>query len=149
MKQVKKIFPYLAILLVLIQFIRPEKNIEISPSNDRISNNIEIPVNVIKILKTSCYDCHSNNTRYPWYNTIAPVSWILKNHIDEAKDELNFSEWNTYSVKKKKHKIHEMEEEIEAGEMPLKSYTFIHRNAILSKSDKKIFLKWLKTIPLE
>ncbi len=149
MKRVKKFLPYVALLFVLIQFIRPEKNIEKTKSKDHLLNSVEVPQNIAKILQNSCIDCHSNNTAYPWYNNIAPVSWMLKQHINEAKEELNFSEWNTYSVKKKKHKIEEMEEEVVEGEMPLKSYTIIHQDAVLSKQERTQFINWLKTIPLE
>ena len=81
------------------------------------------------MLKSSCYDCHSNHTKYPWYNNVTPVSWWIASHISEVKEELNFSEWENYTLKKKKHKLKEIIEETGEGEMPLRSYLWTHVEA--------------------
>jgi hypothetical protein len=109
----------------------------------------DVPENIQNILKTSCYDCHSNNTNYPWYNKIQPVNWWLADHINEGKEELNFDEFNAYSTKKKLHKLDEVIETIKDNEMPLKSYTLIHSNAKLSENDKQEIEAWVKKIKSE
>jgi len=137
---------YLIILLVIIQFYRPTKNksTEISPNS--IFTTEIVPQDVQQILKTSCFDCHSNNTNYPWYNNIAPVSWWLDNHISEGKKELNFDVWGTYSLKRKNHKLKGIKKLLEKGEMPLESYLWIHHNAKLSKSQVKTVVDWARTL---
>ena len=101
----KKILLGLGVVLIGIQFIRIDKsNPPADPAND-ISQSLEITEEVSSILKTSCYDCHSNETVYPWYSNVAPVSWWIKRHINKARDELNFSVWNGYSTKRKNHKF--------------------------------------------
>ena len=138
----KKILIGLLVVLVLIQFIRPAKNISEIPSTNDIRVHYSVPANVESILKRSCYDCHSNNTSYPWYANIQPLGWWLNNHIVEGKAELNFSEFATYKPKKAAHKLEETAEMVEHGEMPLSSYTVIHKNAILSKEDAAVIISW-------
>jgi predicted Fe-S protein YdhL (DUF1289 family) len=130
---------------ILIQFIQPKKNNSRNYKND-ITTEIQIPNEVQEIIKTSCADCHSNNTSYPWYNNIAPVSWFLAYHINDGKEHLNFSEWTLYNDNQKKHIIKNLKKVIKENEMPLTSYTLIHKNAILSEQQSKLFLNWLNTI---
>jgi len=137
---------YLIILLILIQLYRPTKNKSTEVSPNSIFTTEIVPQDVQQILKTSCYDCHSNNTVYPWYNNIAPVSWWLDNHISEGKKELNFDEWGTYSLKRKNHKLKGIKKLLEKGEMPLESYLWIHHNAKLSKSQVKTVVDWARTL---
>jgi len=98
------------------------------------------------LLKTSCYDCHSNHTVYPWYNKIQPVSWFLEDHIKEAKKELNFSEFGAYSNRKQKSKLRSIVSQIRDDKMPLSSYTLIHRDARLSDSQKSLLENWLNDL---
>ncbi len=98
------------------------------------------------ILKASCYDCHSNESAYPWYTNIAPFSWLVKNHINEGRQHLNFSEWGTYSIEKSDHKLEECIDEVEEGEMPLSSYTLMHKEAELSKEQKEALMHWFISI---
>jgi len=133
------------IVLGLIQFIKPQKNNSKNYKND-ITTELQVPKEVQEIIKTSCADCHSNNTAYPWYNNIAPVSWFLAYHVNEGKEHLNFSEWTSYNKNQKNHIIKEMKEEIKEREMPLTSYTLIHKNTTLTKQQSKLFLNWLNTI---
>lgn len=134
----------LLVLLVVIQFIRPAKNINTAPQPQDINTVYPMPDNVYHILQVACYDCHSNNTRYPWYNNIQPVTWWLNDHVQEGKRELNFSEFGAYATKRKVRKLKEIVNQVEQNEMPLNSYTWIHKDAILSASDKQLLVDWAK-----
>ena len=142
----KKIFILVAVIVVVIQFYRPNKNISEKSSYNSIEKHYLVPANVSLLLKTSCYDCHSNNTKYPWYNNIQPVAWWLNKHIVEGKKELNFDEFNNYSFEKKKKKLSEIIHEIEKKDMPLSSYTFIHEDAILTQQQQKEIIDWAKKL---
>ena len=104
------------------------------------------PANVRQILVTSCYDCHSNTTRYPWYAQIQPLGWWLKSHIDDGKNELNFSEFADYSAKHKKEKLGSAQDEVRDKSMPLKSYLWIHRDARLTPEQIKALSDWFDTV---
>lgn len=144
MKILKKILVGLLIVLVALQFYRPEKNIAKENHVSAFMQETNPPNEVSTILKNSCFDCHSNNTRYPWYNNIAPVSFWLADHIEEGKSELNFSEWASYSAKKKDHKLEELYEETERKSMPLKEYTWTHKEAKLTNAQIEAVVKWAK-----
>lgn len=145
MSRKKKILIAIAAIFLIMQFIRPAtNNSDIHAAND-ISASITIPADVDNILKASCNDCHTNKTNNMWYQNIQPVGWWINNHIEEGKDELNFSEFNTYSVKRKAHKLEEIVEMVEENEMPLGSYTMIHGNAELNADQKKLIIDWAKT----
>lgn len=144
----KKVLLGVLVVFILIQFIRPEKNI----SNDEINSIttvMQVPDEVKEIIKTSCADCHSNNTKYPWYSEIAPVSWYLAQHVNEGKEHLNFSEWATYNKNQKSHILKDLEEELEEHKMPLESYLILHKEAKLSIDQYNVLLNWVKTIPSE
>lgn len=131
-------------IIVLIQFIRIDTiNPEINENNDFINLTVA-PIEIRNILKNSCYDCHSNQTKYPWYSNVAPVSWMLKKHINEGRKHLNLSKWGDYSLDKQISKKEDCVKEIQDNEMPLKSYTLIHTNAKLSSNSKKLLIDWLK-----
>lgn len=136
----KKILLALLVIFVLIQFFRIDKTV---PEYEKSMDFMEItqPVaEVREILTNACYDCHSHETRYPWYSQVAPVSWWIKHHIDDGKKHLNFSEWGSYSEKKADHKLDECVEEVEEGKMPLSSYTITHGDADLTKEQKKLLV---------
>lgn len=137
----KNIIIALAIIFVLIQLIRPAKNQSNDNSKD-ISTVFPMSESVQQTLKTSCYDCHSNNTVYPWYAEIQPVAGWLAHHIDEGKGEVNFSNFATYKLRRKFHKLEEIINEVKEGEMPLSSYTLIHRNAVLDDAKKQELISW-------
>ncbi|RZL05719.1 MAG: cytochrome C, partial [Pedobacter sp.] len=120
---IKKTALTIVIVLIAIQLFRPERNIAVAGSVNAI--DLHYPVsNAIKgLLRTSCYDCHSNTTIYPWYSNIQPFAWWQQSHVVDGKKELNFDEFNSYDVKRKKHKLDEVIEVIEKDEMPLGSYT--------------------------
>lgn len=138
----KKILYGLLAVLVIMQFIRPERNVSEIPSANDIRVQYPMPANVESILKRACYDCHSNNTNYPWYTNIQPIGWWLQHHVDEGKAELDFSEFATYSPKKADHKLEEVVEMVEEKEMPLESYTWIHKDAVLSTEEIEIVTQW-------
>lgn len=138
----KKILLGLLVVFFLIQFIRPEKNVSAAPAPNDLFANYQAPDSVERLIKTACYDCHSNNTVYPWYAEVQPVAWWLNDHVQEGKNELNFNEFATYAPKKGDHKLEEVIEMVEKGEMPLKSYSLIHRNARLTDAQGKNITDW-------
>lgn len=148
---IKKIFYVLIAALVIIQFIRPKQNISAGPFPADVSTKFAINDNVASILKTACYDCHSNNTTYPWYANVQPVNWWLTDHVNEGKKELNFSEFAGYTAKRQRKKFNEIMEEVKEGKMPLKSYTWMHGDAKLTEAQKAALYKWceesLATLP--
>jgi hypothetical protein len=145
-KFLKRFFLLLLIGFVVIQFFRPQKNISTSISANDITVKYTVPQDVQTVFKTSCYDCHSNNTNYPWYNNIQPVAWWLADHVKEGKKELNFSEFATYRIGRQYRKLEEINKEIEEGEMPLESYTIIHGNAKLNEQQKLSVTNWVNTL---
>ncbi len=144
MKRILK-FIFFAVLLVIVgaQFFRPEKN----NSNDQtnhLSTLYPLPDSVESILKVACYDCHSNNTRYPWYAEIQPVGWRLNDHIQSGKKDLNFSEFASYRIRRQYRKLQEIRELVEESDMPLPDYLRMHKDAILSQPQKEILFAWVK-----
>ena len=139
----------LAFILVAIQFLRPEKNQTAGPFPNDITTKYAVPAQVHAVLKRSCFDCHSNNTDYPWYNNIQPVAWFLDHHVQEAKGELNFNEFTSYSPKKARHKLEEVSESVTEGWMPLDSYLWIHRDAKLSPAEVKLVADWANGLQSE
>ena len=142
MKILKIIGVLLIVALIIIQFYPKELNQSDEDSTADISRVYQVPEKVQKNLQVSCYDCHSNNTEYPWYNKVQPVALFLENHIKDGKEHLNFSEFGNYTTKKQKKKLKEISEEVEEGEMPLTSYTLIHWDAKISDTDKKAIIDW-------
>lgn len=142
----KRLLLVLLIAFIVIQFFRPEKNIAAGISANDITTKYAVPQNVQQILKTSCYDCHSNNTVYPWYSNIQPVAWWLKDHIDEGKRELNFSEFATYRIGRQYRKLEEINGEVKEDKMPLSSYTIIHKDAKLSNEQKLALATWVTAL---
>lgn len=149
-KIIKKIFLAGIILLLFLQFFQPVRNINKgqAPSSDFLQV-YKAPISVPRTLLNSCYDCHSNNTHYPFYSYVQPISYFLENHINKGKQELNFNEWGNYSSRKKRNKLSAIREQIENSKMPLPSYLVIHQNAKLSETQKQELLKWLKSVDKE
>ena len=146
---IKKILLVLLIILIIMQFIRPQKNIHAGTEPADISTLYPIPGNVDSILSIACKDCHTNNTRYPWYNNFQPVTWFLDNHVKKGKRSFNLNEFATYPVARQYDKIQEIKKQIDKGDMPLSSYTLIHRDAILSDAEKKAVISWSENIRLQ
>lgn len=143
-KKLRNVLAGLGVILVLFQFVQPALNQGTVEGIEDISKAVDVPTEVNQILQKSCNDCHSNATVYPWYTNIQPIGLWMQHHVDEGKQELNFSTFNLYSAKRKTHKMEEIVEMVEGGEMPLPSYTFIHGNAVLSESEKATLIAWAK-----
>lgn len=142
MKIVKKVALALLVVFVALQFYRPEKNQAQGNHTALFITQTNPSPDVKLILQESCYDCHSNNTEYPWYNNVAPVSYWLSNHIKDGKKHLNFSDWGNYDDEKKDHKLEEVVQMIEAGEMPLNEYTWTHETAKLTEEQQNAVIAW-------
>ncbi|WP_026450751.1 heme-binding domain-containing protein [Aequorivita capsosiphonis] len=139
-KVTRTIFILALVALVIIQFIRPDKNAEGYESVTLFETETRTSSKVSVILKENCYDCHSAQTQYPWYAEIAPLSLWLSDHIKEGKKHFNVSAWQQYSIKKKDHKLEEVLEMIEDDKMPLWSYSLLH--GALSEDEKTLLLQW-------
>ena len=144
MKLSAKILLGIIVVLLVIQLFRPERNSGEIHTENYISQVVPLPSNVENILKTSCFDCHSNNTTYPWYINIQPLGWWLADHIKEGKKELNFSEFKTYPLKRQHHKLEEIIEEVDETHMPISSYLLMHEEAKLTDEEKAVLLAWAK-----
>lgn len=140
----KKIAIALIGILVVMQAFRIDKTTKpVDKATDFVA--LTSPsTEVVQILKTACYDCHSDQTIYPWYSNIAPVSWWIKHHVDEGSHHLNFSIWGSYKDKRKHHKLEECIEMVEEGEMPLNSYTWTHKGAKLTDAQKLQLVEFFK-----
>ena len=140
----KKVFYVLLLALILIQFFQTDK------TNPPVNNGVDFinikktPEPIANLIKTSCYDCHSNETKYPWYSNLQPIGWFLKDHFEEGRKHLNFSTFATYTPKKQAHKLEEAYEQIENKEMPLDSYIVGHKEANLSIEDRKVLIDYFK-----
>lgn len=129
-------------VLIAVQFIQPAHNTSGQILTTDITKMVSIPDKVLAVFKNACYDCHSNNTRYPWYVYIQPMGWMMAKHVKDGKNNLNFSEFGTYSKRKQANKLRSIGHCIQEGSMPLSSYTMIHTDARLSNEDKKMIMDW-------
>lgn len=146
----KKVFKAILLILlaafIVIQFFRPEKNRSQGISAADISNHYPVPDSIKKILEVACNDCHSNHTKYPWYAEIQPVAWWLDGHIKDGKKDLNFSEFGKYRIRRQYIKMEEVIELVKENAMPLASYTWIHKDAVLSDRQKYALTAWAGAI---
>ena len=142
----KKIWIYilvsLAAVLIIIQFIQPKRNITKGETTDAIIFQLQIPTNVREDIANACFDCHSNNTRYPFYANFAPVSWFLDNDIKRGKRHLNFSEWGKYDKMKQLKLLNDICDELKTHEMPLKAYKWMHSSAHLNEKQIEDICNW-------
>ncbi len=139
----KKILIGLGLILVVIQFFRPEKNLSDDQRFD-ISTKYMIPDSVQAILKVACNDCHSNRTEYPWYAEIQPVAWWLNYHVTDGKRHINYSDFTSRPIAVQNHKFEETIEMVKEGEMPLASYTWLglHAGAKLTDTQRQLIISW-------
>ncbi len=144
---IKKIAMLLLLVLVILQFVRPDKNESGYESVVYFEKETNPSDEIKTILKSKCYDCHSNQTIYPWYAEVAPFSYWISDHVEEGKEHFNVSNWKEYTVKKKDHKLEELIEEVEETEMPLASYTWLHGN--ITESEKQALIQWTKQLRLQ
>lgn len=136
-----------AVLLLGAQFIRPEKNLSpLHPGPDDLTVLRPPPADVQAVLQRACFDCHSNQTRYPWYAEVQPIGWWLSNHVKEGKSHLNFSTFGSYSAKRQSRKLGELVEEVEGGHMPLWSYRLAHKDARLSPAEITALTDWADAV---
>jgi hypothetical protein len=133
MNWAKKILLSLLMVLILIQFIQPARNKSSELSSTDIKKTFSIPENVQLVLQIACYDCHSNNTNYPWYSKIQPFGWLLAKHIKNGKAELNFNEFSSYSLRRQISKLTGIGNSVKDGTMPLTSYILIHKKCAAFK----------------
>jgi hypothetical protein len=144
MKGIKKILIGLLFLMIAVQFYRPMQNRHPSAMPDHISKLVAVPDSVETILHKACYDCHSNNTMYPWYAHLQPINWLMNRHINNGKAELNFDNFKAYTPRRRINKLRSIENSVEDGTMPLASYTLIHKNAVLNQNEKQKIIAWTK-----
>jgi hypothetical protein len=135
----------LAVVFALIQGYRPERtNPPVNPSRT-LHANVDVPPAVDAILDRACNDCHSNDTHWPWYSNVAPVSWMVVEDVNEGREHMNFSEWAAYSPDDARHALEEICEEVQKGAMPMKEYTWTHREARLSDNDVSTLCTWTRS----
>jgi len=132
-----------------MQFFGPDKNIGDTKDLTAFYTETNPSKEVKLILTESCMDCHSSNTRYPWYNSITPVNYWLADHIEHGKGHLDFSKWKDYSVKRKDHKFEEITEMVEKKEMPLNSYKWTHEDANLNEEQIKNVINWTNQVRIK
>ena len=134
----KKIVYGFLIFLILIQFIPLDR------SNPPVTEEIHIPGNLKPIIQKACYDCHSNETRWPWYAYVAPISFLIVKHVQDGREEVNFSTWDKYDLDKKLDILEEIEEKVRKDKMPLKQYVWIHKDARLTPQEKEDIIRWAR-----
>lgn len=139
---IRKILMVLLAALVIIQFIHPKKNKSEENQPNFIGNTFPVPADVKSILAKACNDCHSNNTKYPWYTNIQPLHWFMDKHIRGGKKEMNLDEYTSRSLRYQYKKMDDLKEQIKEGEMPLDSYTWMHKNAKLTEEEKNKLIAW-------
>ncbi len=144
MSRNKKIALAVCIIFIALQFIQPahNKNGLVLPTD--FTKVYNAPENVQSILLNACYDCHSNNTNYPWYSNIQPMAWIMARHISNGKEKLNFSDFGSNTNRKQISKLKEIANQIKDNEMPITSYKFMHKNAVLSQEEKTLLINWMQ-----
>ena len=128
----------LLVALVAIQFVPVER------TNPAVEADVPTAPELKSVLRRACYDCHSNETRWPWYGYVAPVSWWLAKDVREGRREVNFSVWNQFTGSRRARKFKEIVEQVEGNKMPQWYYVLVHRDAKLSAGDKEMILKWAK-----
>jgi len=143
MKIIRKILIVLLIIFICIQFIRPARNLGLAETTKDVTHFVQTPDTILSMLKTSCYDCHSNHTNYPWYVNINPVGLWLRNHIDDGKEAINFSDLSGFTKKKLDERFGDIADEVEKREMPLGSYTLIHGYAKLESGQISLIKSWV------
>ena len=129
----------LATIFVALQFVPVER------TNPPVVSDLQAPAEIAEILRRSCYDCHSYETRWPWYTYVAPVSWWITEHVNHGRSEMNFSEWPVFDFEEIEYEVREIEEQIEGDKMPLSSYLILHRSARLSAEEKQALLEWARS----
>ena len=153
MKTFRTILKWLLVIgvcvFVVLQFFGPARTNPTAAQSLALESHVQVPPNVKGILERSCADCHSNNTRWPFYSRVAPVSWFVIDHVDDGRRELNFSEWGNYDKRQQNHRLEDMCELVGDGEMPLSSYTPLHPGSKLTPEDIKTLCDWTKAASIQ
>ena len=143
-KIIKKILIIGFVIFLLMQLYQPARNESYEQElTANYTKMYDVPKNVVTILRTSCYDCHSNNTNYPLYSYIQPARFFMEEHIKDGKKDLNFNEFGKYSKRKQENKLEAIIKQIKSDEMPLASYTLLHKNAIVTPAQKEEVINWI------
>jgi hypothetical protein len=144
--QIQKILKWAAITLFTIfaalQFIRPARTNPPINESRTIQAHVRLTPEVANILDRSCNDCHSHQTRWPWYTNIAPVSWFVVNHVNVGRREMNFSDWAQYTTAEQEQLLRKICGEVKSGAMPMSSYLSLHSEARLSSEDVRVLCDW-------
>jgi hypothetical protein len=143
MRKLLRVSAYIiGVAVVGVQFIRPAKNASSVNFEYEIGKQFTVPTDIRTALEEACYNCHSNNTNYPWYAEVQPVGWWLDRHIVQGKREVNFSEFSSYRPRRQYRKLKDIAEQVEKGEMPLPSYVLMHSEASLTPEQKSFLIQW-------
>jgi hypothetical protein len=132
----------LVLVVAGMQLIRPDRTNPPIDAAKSVQATATVPAEVGALLKRSCYDCHSSETRWPWYSNVVPLAWGVANHVKEGRAALNFSEWGSYPVRQRTRLLEKMCDEVREGKMPLKQYIWLHRDATLTEADWKLVCDW-------
>jgi hypothetical protein len=144
MSLIKKLVIVISITFITIQIVQPARNKSDQILTTDISNILSIPDSVQFVLTNVCFDCHSNNTTYLWYSNIQPMGWLMAKHIKQGKEELNFSEFGSYSLRRQLSKLNGIANSIKDDIMPLSIYKLMHKNANLSANEKALLINWAR-----
>src|SRR5690554_6535587 len=145
-KAYKAILTVLLSVFVLMQFIPPRRNLSPVPAGQVFVDSFKVDAKVNAILSVSCYDCHSNNTQYPWYTNVQPLGWFMDKHIKDGKEKLNFDELPSYGSRRLNSKFTQITKQIEQDKMPLNSYLWMHEGARLSMEDKRLLVDYFNSL---
>jgi hypothetical protein len=146
MKVLKIVLVVLLLGFISIQFFGIEKS---NPEFDSQLDFLTIenpPENIEKIFRNACYDCHSNETQWPWYANVAPMSWMIEDHVEEGRDYINLNDWGDYELEDRHYILEEMMEEIDHEEMPLPAYRIFHRDSRITDIQKAELFEWIRSV---
>ena len=146
-KSVRWLFVIAVALFLIAQLIRPARTNPVIDQSLALESQIQLDPNIRTILERSCYDCHSNRTRWPWYSNVAPVSWFVIGHVNDGRRDLNFSEWGKYDKRRQNQRLDQMCGLTKRGEMPLSSYTPLHPGSKLTSEDVSVLCNWTQAQP--
>ncbi len=136
-------------LVVAVQFVPVTRDNPPAASASAFYSAESVPAEVRSVIGQSCTNCHTNETVWPWYSYLAPFSWMVAHDVHQARGQLNFSEWNKYSSKKKEQKLEEICEQVMNGDMPDGKYLLMHRKAKLTQDQREAICNWTQSVPLE
>lgn len=137
MRRATRVLAGVAVVVLGAQLFRP------TATNPPVASDVGAPAAVAGVLRRACYDCHSNETRWPWYAAVAPVSWLVAHDVSEGREELNFSTWNAYDARVRRKKLAKSVAEVDEGEMPPWYYVAMHPEARLDDAERAALRLWM------